>query len=44
VVYLIEDEKSPVRIPASDSVTFVINMGEGGGMMGMLDPSQLISL
>jgi hypothetical protein len=31
VVYPIEDEKSPFRIPASDLVTLVINRGEVGG-------------
>jgi hypothetical protein len=41
--YPIDNEKSPVRIPASESVAFVINPGEGG-FMGMMDPSQLISL
>jgi len=45
VMYKVEGEKSSVRIPASDNVSFVFSSGTGGNnMMSMMDPSQMISL
>jgi|KBSMisStaDraftv2_1062788.scaffolds.fasta_scaffold00531_7 Cu/Ag efflux protein CusF len=46
MMYKVEGEKSAVRIPASDNVSFVFGTGGGGNnnMMSMMDPSQMISL
>jgi len=44
MVYKVEGEKSPVRIPSSDKISFVLSTGGGNSAMGMMDPSQTLSL